>query len=97
MKNEKENRSIGGKLSNIREAPKLPNGALETLLFKTKNEMKTSKQQFIHQRKNVTMRKIKPRMKQRVFKNEEIPIRKIRKDFAKFNLQPNAKKRLSST
>lgn len=59
--------------------------------------MKTSKQQFIHQRKNVTMGKIKPRMKQRVFKNEEIPIRKIRKDFAKFNLQPNAKKGLSST
>ena len=48
--------------------------------------MKTSKQQFIHQRKNITMGKIKPRMKQRIFKNEEIPIRKIRKDFAKFNL-----------
>ena len=59
--------------------------------------MKTSKQQFIHQRKNGTMRKIKPRMKQRVFKNEEIPIRKIRKDFAKFNIQTNAKKGLSST
>jgi hypothetical protein len=59
--------------------------------------MKTSKQQFVHQRKNVTMCKIKPRMKQRVFKNEEIPMRKIRKDFAKFNLQPNAKNPLSST
>ena len=59
--------------------------------------MKTSKQQFIHQRKNVTMGKIKPRMKQRVFKNEEIPMRKIRKDFTKFNLQPNAKNPLSST
>lgn len=59
--------------------------------------MKTSKQQFVHQRKNVTMRKIKPRVKQRVFKNEEIPMRKIKKDFAKFNLQPNAKNPLSST
>jgi hypothetical protein len=68
-----------------------------TLIFKTKNEMKTSKQQFIHQRKNVTMSKIKPRMKQRVFKNEEIPIRKIKKDFAKFNLQPKAKNGLSAT
>ncbi len=68
-----------------------------TLIFKTKNEMKTSKQQFIHQRKNVTMRKIKPRVKQRVFKNEEIPIRKIKKDFTKFNLQPKAKKPLSAT
>ena len=87
MKNEKENGGFGGELSDIRTI----------LLFKTKNEMKTSKQQFIHQRKNVTMGKIKPRMKQRVFKNEEIPIRKIRKDFAKFNLQPNAKKGLSIT
>lgn len=59
--------------------------------------MKTSKQNYVRQRKNITMGKIKPRMKQRVFKNEEIPIRKIKKDFAKFNLQPKAKKPLSTT
>lgn len=59
--------------------------------------MKTSKQKPLHQRKTIILRKIKPRVKQRVFKNEEIPMRKIKKDFAKFNLQPNAKKGLSST
>jgi hypothetical protein len=59
--------------------------------------MKNSKQQFIHQRKSITMGKIKPRMKQRVFKNAEISIRKIRKDFTKFNLQPKTKNGLSAT
>lgn len=59
--------------------------------------MKTPKQNYVRQRKNVTMGKIKPRMKQRVFKNEEIPIRKIRKDFTKFNLQPKTKDGLSTT
>ena len=84
-------------------SPKLPKGALEVsfnnlfLTFKRKNEMKTSKQNYVRQRKNITMGKIKPRMKQRVFKNEEIPIRKIRKDFAKFNLQPKTKNGLSAT
>jgi hypothetical protein len=48
--------------------------------------MKTSKQKTLHQRKTIILRKIKPRVKQRVFKNEEIPMRKIKKDFAKFNL-----------
>jgi hypothetical protein len=73
LKNQKENRGFGGKLSNI-IAPKPPKVALEILLFKTKNDMKTSKQNYVRQRKNITMGKIKPRMKQRVFKNEEIPI-----------------------
>lgn len=59
--------------------------------------MKTSKQKPLHQRKTIILRKIKPRVKQRVFKNEEIPMRKIKKDFEKFNLQPNAKNPLSST
>ena len=59
--------------------------------------MNTTKPKYNHPRKNATFRKIKPRMKQRVFKNEEIPMRKIKKDFAKFNLQPNAKNPLSST
>ena len=48
--------------------------------------MNTSKPKYNHQRKNVVMRKIKPRMKQRVFKNEEISIHKIRKDYEKFKL-----------
>jgi len=50
--------------------------------------MNTTKPKYNHPRKNATFRKIKPRMKQRVFKNEEIPIHKIRKDYEKFKVQP---------
>ena len=52
--------------------------------------MNTTKPKYNHPRKNATFRKIKPRMKQRVFKNEEIPIHKIRKDYEKFKVQPKA-------
>lgn len=38
---------------------------------------------------------IKPRMKQRTFKNEELSINKIKKDYEKFTLQPKPGKRLS--
>jgi hypothetical protein len=48
--------------------------------------MNTTKPKYNHPRKNATFRKIKPRMKQRVFKNEEIPIHKIRKDYEKFKV-----------
>jgi len=58
--------------------------------------MNTSKLRYNHPRTNATFRKIKPRMKQRVFKNEEIPIHKIRKDYKKFKVQPKAP-RLSSS
>lgn len=48
--------------------------------------MNTSNPKYNHPRKNATFRKIKPRMKQRVFKNEEILIHKIRKDYEKFKI-----------
>ncbi|MCF2220981.1 hypothetical protein H9Q08_16980 [Chryseobacterium sp. PS-8] len=40
---------------------------------------------------------IKPRKKQKAFKNEELSINKIKKNYEKFILQPNFSKRLSQT
>ncbi|MCY1660960.1 hypothetical protein [Chryseobacterium sp. SL1] len=60
-------------------------------MTKKSNDPKT-----LYQLKQRNLRRIlKPRKKQKGFKNEELSINKIKKIYEKFMLQPNLTKRLS--
>ncbi len=60
-------------------------------MTKKSNDPKT-----LYQLKQRNLRRIvRPRIKQKAFKNEELSINKIKKSYEKFVLQPNLTKRLS--
>ncbi len=60
-----------------------------------KQNKKDCNTKLLQEIKQKIPRKIKPRIRQRAFKNEELSINKIKKDHEKFKLSPNFSKRLS--
>jgi hypothetical protein len=60
-----------------------------------KQNKKDGSTKLLQKTEQKIQRKIKPRIRQRAFKNEELSINKIKKDYEKFKLPPNFSKRLS--